>query len=445
MITLLETRPQKARLTLAVKINSGLFLLLLLIHTALQVSAFTSPPTTAASAAIKTSTTSAVARELCLFSSSSNDNSNNRNSEDDVDNGDGDNKQMELADWRKFRASLIAQETKTNEGDSSSAPPSVAKENEKLLQEQNEALAKEYKREVWAHLIPDPEVGGLICRMPIEGELYWGTGFWKDKLDALLRMDTLGPPESLMAHWFPMAERMLARELKAITAAAAAKAQSGDEGMAILNPNDLEPDARILLEKYMDYKQTWQEVCLMIGSTQAVVINRPIGQTINKQLATLLLQNDNDKYPFGFIDKFVQAFSKEGVVYMGGPDLQAEPALVIHGIEGLEGSAELAPGTGIYMGGLEAAVEGVLDGTYKPLDFRFFLGRKVFDGSRQEIKHKIEQGAYRAVACNRSLALKQCLALPKPLWHEVLELCGGDMKSVSEIELAKRTDLKRRE
>lgn len=300
----------------------------------------------------------------------------------------------------------------------------VAKENERLLEQQNAELAKEYKQEVWAHLIAEPEVGGLICRMPIEGELYWGTGFWKDKLDTLLSIDTMGPPKSQMEHWFPMAERMLARELEIITGTA------GKNG--ILNPNDLPEDSRELLEKYLDYKQTWQEVCLMLGSTQGVVINRPITQNINKSLAKLLLEGqptastaatssisdkqENGKLPFGFIDKFIQAFG-QGAVYMGGPDLQAEPALLVHGIDTLVGAAELSPGTGIYIGGLKAAVQGVLDGKYQPLDFRFFLGRKVFEDG-PSLKAKIDQSAYKAIACNRSLALKQCLGLPKPLWHE---------------------------
>ena len=39
------------------------------------------------------------------------------------------------------------------------------------------------------------------------------------------------------------------------------------------------------------------------------------------------------------------------------------------------------------------------------------------------------------------MALKQCLGLPKPLWHEVLELCGGEMGELSRIELLKRDDL----
>ena len=368
---------------------------------------------------------------IALFSSSSSSSS----SGDDVEESE-----FQLEDWRKFRASLIAKEAATSENDDEQGDyettsekktstdlkrKTVAEQNELLLEKQNAELAKEYKKEAWAHVIAEPEVGGLICRMPIEGELYWGTGFWKEKLDTLLSIDTMGPPKSQMEHWFPMAERMLARELEAITASA------GKNG--ILNPNDLPEDSRELLEKYLDYKQTWQEVCLMLGSTQGVVVNRPITQNINKSLAKLLLEGqpsasmastssisdkkkESEELPYGFIDKFVEAFSR-GACYMGGPDLQAEPALLVHGIATLEGASELAPGTGIYIGGLKAATEGVLEGKYNPLDFRFFLGRKVFEDS-SSLKAKIDQSAYKAVACNRSLALKQCLGLPKPLWHE---------------------------
>ena len=43
------------------------------------------------------------------------------------------------------------------------------------------------------------------------------------------------------------------------------------------------------------------------------------------------------------------------------------------------------------------------------------------------------------------MALKQCLGLPKPLWHEVLELCGGELAEISKMELLKRTDLEQPE
>jgi hypothetical protein len=47
--------------------------------------------------------------------------------------------------------------------------------------------------------------------------------------------------------WFAAAERMVNQELKAITNHA--KIHNG-----ILNPNDLNPNERILLDKYLGYK-----------------------------------------------------------------------------------------------------------------------------------------------------------------------------------------------
>lgn len=72
--------------------------------------------------------------------------------------------------------------------------------------------------------------------------------------------------------------------------------------------------------------------------------------------------------------KFLTAFENECAVYNGGPDGQIQPAEIIHGIPDLEGSVEIGEGTGIYRGGIDAAIDGVLSGKYKPLEFRFFVG-----------------------------------------------------------------------
>jgi hypothetical protein len=377
---------------------------------------------------------------VVVFSSSNNEEEDD--DDDDVDVGDT------LGDWRKFRASLIDSGLPSGDDDEDddesknkkAAPPpktkSASEENENLLAQQNPELANEYRSGVWAHLIAEPEVGGLLCRMPIEGELFWGSnnGYWKEKLDTMLRMEASSPgdddddDDDTVAHWFRMAEHMFARGLDAIT----------------LNPKHLEEHSRVLLRKYLNYKQTWQEVCLVLshntlgGCSEAVVINRPITTNINKALAKFLLEgpseqqasttistNNINKYPLDFLDKFVQAFGSSGAVYFGGPNFATEPALLVHGISDLEGATELAPETGIYRGGLPAAVERVLDGSLQPLDFRFFIGRQIYDPKRAEqaggtttLLEKVREGAYKPVACARSVALKQCLGLPKPLWHE---------------------------
>ena len=114
--------------------------------------------------------------------------------------------------------------------------------------------------------------------------------------------------------------------------------------------------------------------------------------------------------------RFLIAFESKCYVYIGGAENQGEPAEIIHGIPHLEGCREIAPGIGIYRGGIEAAIQGVMNGTYKPEEFRFFVGKNVHEDG--ELERKVFRGQYQPVACARSLALKQCLSLPKPLWHE---------------------------
>lgn len=203
-----------------------------------------------------------------------------------------------------------------------------------------------------------------------------------------------------------------------------------------------------------------------------MVINRPISTGINVQLAKVLLEGNDEsgkgKYEYDFIDRFVQAFRSDGIVYNGGPHAQAKPAMLIHGIPELEGATEIAPGMGIFRGGVKAAVEGILEGKYTALEFRFFLGKYSYNPEkypeRGALLSKIKNCEYQPVACSRALALKQCLRLPKPLWHEgtyktlhfhllfqsctkskflsVLELCGGELRALSNVELRKRVDLK---
>ena len=179
------------------------------------------------------------------------------------------------------------------------------------------------------------------------------------------------------------------------------------------------------------------------------------------------------------------AFDSECAIYVGGPDQQDEPSLLVHGIRDLEGAVEISPGSNIYQGGLEAAVQGIIAGKYKPLDFRFFVGRHRF--FNHELDKHVALSKYQPIACARTVALKQCIVLPKPLWHEgtsnriyhhhlhakhvkgsnlhtrvrfeihvllctshtccisaykkVLELCGGELKELSSLELMKRDDL----
>jgi Uncharacterized ACR, COG1678 len=181
------------------------------------------------------------------------------------------------------------------------------------------------------------------------------------------------------------------------------------------------------------------------GTVSALVLNRPMAFKLTGHLAQLVLQGsftraNAAKYgPYPDLDQFMKAFGNECAVYVGGPDEQETPATIIHGFKELAGAKEVSPGANIYVGGIDAAIEGVIAGKYKALDFRFFAGRHVFQDNTLELECLL--GKYQPIACARSLALKQCISLPKPLWHEVLELCGGELKMISQMELLKRDDL----
>lgn len=172
-------------------------------------------------------------------------------------------------------------------------------------------------------------------------------------------------------------------------------------------------------------QESWQEVCLVLernvetGKSTTIVLNRPMAMKLTENLARLVLngafvsttpKNKSD------LVKFVLAFGNECAVYVGGSQGQEEPAIMLHGIANLPGAVEISPRSGIYRGGLEAAVNGVLEGKYKPLDFRFFVGRHDYEESMLDVQ--VLLGKYQPIACARSLALKQCISLPKPLWHE---------------------------
>ena len=54
----------------------------------------------------------------------------------------------------------------------------------------------------------------------------------------------------------------------------------------------------------------------------------------------------------------------------------------------------------------------------------------------------VGRGMWQPAAVARPVALKQCLALPKPLWHEVMKPIGGDCAELSKFEFMRRDDLK---
>jgi hypothetical protein len=343
-----------------------------------------------------------------------------------------------LGDWRSFRMNLAnsaaaststtstsiidgidlsedsstSKITTTTDDDTTSSttaaperPKSVSKQNELLLSAQNSALAEEYINGVWAHESSIPEVGGLVCRMPLESEIYRGSpdSFMYNKLQTFLESDEYDRTEDVTSRqgrslrssstasqsmsfsalaaktvfWYRGAEKLLKKELATIMSAANANGR--------IDPSELDEESLELLQLYMDHQSTWQEVCLVVemddkgGGSKTITINRPMAFKLSKSMARLVLmgayttqagggENDSvavtrkerDGGETQNLVKFLGAFENQCAVYVGGPDDMDKPAVLVHGIADLPGAVEISRGTGIYQGGLEAG-ECLLD------------------------------------------------------------------------------------
>lgn len=288
-----------------------------------------------------------------------------------------------------------------------------------------------------------PELGGLMVRMPLEVELYRNHKhciLGKQFRNSLQQPDAT---ENNTQIWC-QAQALIQSQMLQL----AKTATPGGE----LDATKLSMKQSELLEMYLDQQETWQEVCLIYQKDESsskkkkttsrmVVLNRPMAMKLTDNLAQLILfgaQPDDDvlnEQEASQLVRLLMAFGSECGVYIGGPDQQDQPALLLHGFAELPGATEIA--NGLYTGGLEAALDGVLRGKYRALDFRFFVGHHECEAPFS-MELLVELGKYQPVAAARSLALKQCLSLPKPLWHEVLELCGGALKEMSHWERTKQ-------
>ena len=85
------------------------------------------------------------------------------------------------------------------------------------------------------------------------------------------------------------------------------------------------------------------------SSNVCLALNRPLAKSINEQLATLVLNGADSSAPPRYgketIAKFLEAFGPKAAIYLGGPKMQEQPAVLVHGFEEIEGSEEIAPGT----------------------------------------------------------------------------------------------------
>ncbi|CAI5483215.1 unnamed protein product [Closterium sp. Yama58-4] len=128
-------------------------------------------------------------------------------------------------------------------------------------------------------------------------------------------------------------------------------------------------------------------------------------------------------------------------VHLGGP-IGWRSVLLVHGISGLGGHTEIAPGAFVGGGlqGLQTALRAVKTGKAAAEDFQFVVGYSGWGG--EQLMREVEQGWWYVAACSSDLLLKAAGRAAgggkrageegrgEDLWQEVLTLMGGDYAEV---------------
>ena len=225
-------------------------------------------------------------------------------------------------------------------------------------------------------------------------------------------------------------------------------------GRQVLNPSDLSDEDRNFLADYSDAVEEWESVFLILSERKSLVLNRPLSQKLDSSLCRSFLfgQKVSDDMvsidPTTFEARLLFSFESAfgcGVtcpVYYGGDvGLENEPGVLVHPFSSLTKSWELSPGCGLFLADGLSAINECCDLVKSegavPLDFRLFLGKTQY--RENDLFNKVREGKYIPLSVSKNLVLKQCLQLPKPLFCELSVMAGGQIKEISDIELAKRS------
>lgn len=167
--------------------------------------------------------------------------------------------------------------------------------------------------------------------------------------------------------------------------------------------------------QFMDEQQYFHQAVILLlehgeeGGSMGVILNRPT------------------QYNMGYVSGDSEGVFAENALYFGG-DVGDGTVSFLHGNGQVEGTTEVTPG--VFLGGYEHACEVVKEGRADATDFKFFA--RYCGWAPGQLEGEVKRGMWYPVACCKELTLKQVIQLPKPLWREILELCGGDLFDVSQ-------------
>ena len=308
----------------------------------------------------------------------------------------------------------------------------------------------------WAHATPRAEAGGLLLRSSFETQLLRADQPWAALVGAHGRRQRTRremaaarefcvparevaricgePPACLNKRRYRDAQRYLRHRLRRVVAVGSA------------DPRRLEREDVAFLDAHRRCLDARHEVVLLLTHDDArgssgVALGRGVdarlegSRELSASLCAALAKNGDDVG----LESFDEAFGNRVAVFAGrrGDAARAGTggAVMIHGVAGLAGARELAPGCGVFIGGAADAAERVAAGQHDSQEFAFFVGR--YEWAPGELSRHVAAGVHDSVACADmvTLAAVRHADRAQTLWHELMFALGGRHRDVCVAEL----------
>lgn len=145
-----------------------------------------------------------------------------------------------------------------------------------------------------------------------------------------------------------------------------------------------------------------------------------------------LILNKPTRYTLGELDstRNVATGFEENLLYLGG-DVGDNTLHLLHGYGDLDDSVEVIEG--VYINGYPAARSDVLRGMKNPSGFKWLA--KYCGWRPGQLEEECKSGVWFPAACSSSLIVKEQSLMDQPadLWHQVMQLMGGEHKELSDI------------
>eukprot|EP00668_Euglena_longa_P017673 GGOE01022106.1.p1 GENE.GGOE01022106.1~~GGOE01022106.1.p1 ORF type:complete len:435 (-),score=39.68 GGOE01022106.1:201-1346(-) len=140
--------------------------------------------------------------------------------------------------------------------------------------------------------------------------------------------------------------------------------------------------------------------------TLGLILNCPLGSTM------------------GEVHDVDAVFSKNPL-YFGGD--VGRRTRILHPFSGLKKSAQIIPG--VYTSALDQVLPIVQEDCKKAADVKFFCGYAGWGPG--QLQRECDDGVWWVMAASSDIPMRDCVDPSKPLWCEVLELCGGDWAKIA--------------